>query len=502
MSQRFAALQELGEQFDGLPEATARPRHLWPALSAAGLALIAAAVIAAVLLTGRTPTAYAGWSRVPHAATPGAVAAAVKRCYRDGAPQLGQPVLAESRSSSTAAVYVVEGSVYTCLYFPRYDAVSSEPMGPLRRAPRADRLSVPYVAGGGSSSAGPLPGQLSSIRKGHVTSAMLLEHARLTAGDYYGYWALGQVGSGISAVTFRFANRPSVVATVQHGWYFAWWPWYQDPSSVIAQTSTGVVTAAMRSAGPPGFGRPAPGCRAGSSGCLFAKLGPASAPPVSVPTKVSRTVANTIRICDALSISGRTIPAEVYAGRPTISEVHGAFSAILAVTGARIYVCMLGGNEKNLHDSFTEHLGGYGPVRTAPAADRISVPYRETAGASGGRDGPFSKLFQHGHRPTSAETTAAIERMGGGGYGPYALGEVGRGVSAIKIRFANGKSVNAAIHDGFYFAWWPWISRPTSVTVTSGAGTVSSPANAGNNLAPGCKPGTAGCVFVRTPIAP
>ena len=46
----------------------------------------------------------------------------------------------------------------------------------------------------------------------------------------------GLAGSDISAVTFTFANGLAVQATVQSGWYFAWWPGFDDPASVQVTT--------------------------------------------------------------------------------------------------------------------------------------------------------------------------------------------------------------------------------------------------------------------------
>ena len=49
----------------------------------------------------------------------------------------------------------------------------------------------------------------------------------------------GMAGSDVSAVTFDFAGGLTVDATVQNGWYFAWWPTLDDPASVQITTTSG-----------------------------------------------------------------------------------------------------------------------------------------------------------------------------------------------------------------------------------------------------------------------
>jgi hypothetical protein len=85
-------------------------------------------------------------------------------------------------------------------------------------------------------------------------------------------FALGQAGSEVSAVTFAFANGKTVVASIEHGWYFAWWPWATEPTSVtVTTTRDGKMTSPMGRAPHNGLGlRPYPACRPGSSSCVFA----------------------------------------------------------------------------------------------------------------------------------------------------------------------------------------------------------------------------------------
>jgi hypothetical protein len=528
MNQRFQVLQELGEQFEQASLAAelagARPhrpamrspriglglraggRRLWPLVGAAGVAVAAALVVAITLLSTGTSPAYAGWARVPTTASTTSLKSAVRRCYKvdpNGNNGLGHPVLTEARGRSTALIHVIDRTVYMCLYDSNFSEVTSDSMGPLRAAPGLDQLSVPYGVWGGGGS-GRLPKRLvQELKHRPITRATFIQWARFNAGDGYGYWALGQAGSGITAVTFAFAGHKAVTATVEHGWYFAWWPWMSDPTSVTVKTSTGTVTAAMRNAWPGGYGsRPYPVCKPGSNGCMFVKnraVPTRTTSTTSTTTPGARAVDTATQQCRAFALSGDTLPADAFTGQPVLTEVHGIFTAALNVTRQRVYACLVGGDEKNIHAFFEEDIASFGEVRPAPGPDQLSVPYRGTGGGGTGRSAPAGKRRK---RQTSAQILARLNRMSGGGYGPYTLGEVGSHVSRVRFAFANGKTVAATVENGWYFAWWPWLSKPTGVTVTTRSGTITSPLTGTNPdrgyVAPRCKPGSQGCVFAKT----
>ena len=80
-----------------------------------------------------------------------------------------------------------------------------------------------------------------------------------------------------------FANGRSVTATVQNGWYFAWWPWTSYPDSVQVSTSAGTSTSPMTTTGRGIVERKAsPACRAGTTGCVFTTTRAAAAPTSTV----------------------------------------------------------------------------------------------------------------------------------------------------------------------------------------------------------------------------
>jgi hypothetical protein len=517
---------ELGAELEQAAQrrhAGRRPR-VWAAIGASSAALAGGIVAAVLLLSAGAPAAFAEWSRVPTTPSRSALETAVHRCYKVGSddtqlalPAPGgstRPVLAEARGASAAAIYVMDGQVYMCLTVNgnAFRSVDSDLMGPsLRATPGPDQLSIPYGVSGGSGFSGPTHPLTSAQRlklRRELRTRAGREQMRESMLGGGGDVALGQAGADVSAVTFRFSSGRTVVASIENGWYFAWWPWTADPASVTVTTSTGTITSPMGASPRDGLGfRPYPACQSDSSGCVFAPNRPA---PATVPTATGTTtapttagsqVATATRTCDAFSMSEQSVPADVFVGRPALTAVHGIYTALINVDNGKVYGCFTGGNQKDLHAFFDEYLVSFGRVGRAPGADQISVPYPKDGGGGGGRSfgGP-------GGHSSQAHQEARVARLQGGGYGPYTLGRVGSNVSAIAVTFANRRTVSATIADGWYFAWWPWVSKPTSVTVTTGSGTITSPLTVGANprrtpIAPGCRPGAHGCVFVTTPPA-
>jgi hypothetical protein len=154
----------------------------------------------------------------------------------------GTPVLTEGRGSYTAAIYVHGQVDHICISNGRRSAVSlAMDRMPLffDAAPGPDQLSDPSGFGGG---AGAFRGSTNS-------------GARTVS---------GLAGSDVSAVTFDFADGKTVEATVENGWYFAWWPGDSWPTSVQVTTSSGTLTSQVSGAA----------CRSNATGCVFTGLNP------------------------------------------------------------------------------------------------------------------------------------------------------------------------------------------------------------------------------------
>ena len=160
-------------------------------------------------------------------------------------------MLAAARGRYTALLFVSSKDVRVCISDGHsgdgstevgFDALSRFYSGP-------DQLGL--LGGGGGSA----PGFPASANTHHAALGR-------TAGAGQERHMDGLAGKDISAVTFIFGNGVGVDATIQHGWYFAWWPSSDLPTSVRVTTKTGtVITSRMPWAG---------GCKPGTTGCVFA----------------------------------------------------------------------------------------------------------------------------------------------------------------------------------------------------------------------------------------
>jgi hypothetical protein len=230
----------------------------------------------------------------------------------------GDPVLTASAGTYTAALYAVrDGGVASCIsspkgntqisWDPRMPVGSETTTGPggvvLVPHPGPNMLGLPWLYGGGLARGFPGP-QVPMRSAQHATIDRVVRGTRLNIArelklrysKYRGrltyrefmqirtdrlrlarrnlafltaYPAayrhgdiedvFGQVGSHVRAITLRFDVGPTVVAKIQGGFYFAWWPSEYLPAWVTITTDSGMTLTS----------RFVPGCRT-ESGCLIA----------------------------------------------------------------------------------------------------------------------------------------------------------------------------------------------------------------------------------------
>ncbi len=179
-----------------------RVRRL-PAIGAFGTAGTAAVIAVVVSLTSGAAPAFAGWQATPK--TPAAAPPAAGQCGQG----LGTPALTDSRGPYTAAIYAQSDTTAVCLsgnnIFMSSSSTSTQPV---------------TVAAG----------QLQF--SGGVT--------RDSAGDQLTL-ADGRTGAGVTAVTFDLSDGTSVRATVESGWYMAWWPGAATATKAEVTTSSGTT---------------------------------------------------------------------------------------------------------------------------------------------------------------------------------------------------------------------------------------------------------------------
>lgn len=240
-------------------QAAVRPRWRRPALGAVAAALLAGVAIAVVSLTSSAPVAYAGWSPIPTTPTPAAVKAARAECAVNPGPleaRAGRHVVLTDARGRYTAVITAHGAVAgVCISAGRsIDTSGGGVNETLSAKPGPDQIDRP---GGGGGTAPGFPGS--------------------TSGEEH---VLGRAGSDVAAVKLVFRDGAIVEATVENGWYFAWWPysWQRPPKSSRSSffssypTSVELTTRSRRTLDSPLLRG---SCQAGHSGCIFPGLNPA-----------------------------------------------------------------------------------------------------------------------------------------------------------------------------------------------------------------------------------
>jgi hypothetical protein len=194
------------------------------AVSATGVTLIAAIVTTILLLSSGgnalVPLAYAGWSAVPQTPTPAEVARAARLCNHktvsyQPAPTSDRPTLTDKRGRYVAILSAGGRTTQLCISDGRAaDTRGGSSFGQVLTG-RA-QLGFPAVGIGG-----PLPGFEGSDDESNL---------------------YGRAAPDIREVTIVFAGGRSVQATVENGWYFAWWPNSDHPVAIRAQRASRTIT--------------------------------------------------------------------------------------------------------------------------------------------------------------------------------------------------------------------------------------------------------------------
>jgi hypothetical protein len=319
MNQRFRVLQELGDQFEQVmattPSRTVHPsrtwtrfswtgRKVWTAVGALSVALSAGIVATVLLLSSSASVAYADWSPDPLPASASTIASASTTCANaftgTGATAnqrafSQQPVLAETRGVSTALIEISDGDLYSCVTGrnPQLQspAIKISDYGATVQAPGANQITVPYglqsgVGGGYIGPEVPRPPRSASQTE-------VLDYLAVRESHGFGRNALGQAGSDVKAVSFIFADGQSVSATLQNGWYFAWWPWLTNPISATVTTASATLSSPVESQGPITRKSIVAGCQPDAAGCVFANTtSTPAATPSGAPSRTTSTVTN------------------------------------------------------------------------------------------------------------------------------------------------------------------------------------------------------------------
>jgi hypothetical protein len=228
-----------------------------------------------VSLVGGTATAFAGWSPTPTRASAAQLATAKTNCASQS-PIAGLPLqLTDTRGPYTFEVYASDTASAVCVSSPSFHSISGMQS---TRDPEFGDLTPPADTVAGMSS-----------------------HLLDPQGNGYSF-ADGRTGSGVTGVTLVLSDGTQVQATVQNGWFVAWWPSAASLNSAQLATADGTKTQTVMSTqmlGAQGGGSPGSGVV--SSG--FASGGASVSGP-NTSTGSSTTASPSVTTSSSASASG------------------------------------------------------------------------------------------------------------------------------------------------------------------------------------------------------
>ena len=166
--------------------------------------------------TTAPPAAAANWSAVPRAVN-GQSFTEMQAACQDFMNSKAPAVIAEQRGTST---YTVLSDSSECLSFavpqldlgPGISAGGQSDPATVRIPVARSAVSILGAGSGGSVSVGTDPD--------HQTTVVGFERL------------VGRVGSAVTGVVVHRANGTDVTATVQNGWFLAWWPGDDDAPTI------------------------------------------------------------------------------------------------------------------------------------------------------------------------------------------------------------------------------------------------------------------------------
>jgi hypothetical protein len=262
------SIERVWQRLDDPALAERRPpkRRFFPPVARVGVwrrfVIVAAgsmAVVIALLVFGTTgsgpPNAFAGWTAIPAAFSPGETAGALERCTSrlaaaggagSGLPARGwRPLLTDTRGPFTAMILRSGGASATCVSGPTFTsiAMNAHPSG------GASQHTLSMGTAGATQTAGATPRRsapsvsvmgLGALGSGRIRTASQI-HTSTSGGQRYTI-VQGQVGAGVTRVTLVLSNGNKVRATVGGGSFIAWWPGSAAANSARLATGSGAST--------------------------------------------------------------------------------------------------------------------------------------------------------------------------------------------------------------------------------------------------------------------
>jgi hypothetical protein len=239
----------------------ARPRGpMFAKLGATAAALVAAGTTAIMLLSSGTPVAFARWSSVPKAPTAAALETAEAKC---GAAVRTHLLAAEQRGPYISLLYSADDKPWQCITDHAHVLLNASNAYPTHLyAPiPPDKLMDPNVEQQAFGS------DLAALRR-HPNASVYLpprgnkdarylvpvtqRGALILSGPDSVTAVAGAAGTDVTSVMFILADGTHVSATVQHGWYVAWWPGAAKPGGAEVKAVSVGTRSTTVSSGPAG----------------------------------------------------------------------------------------------------------------------------------------------------------------------------------------------------------------------------------------------------------
>lgn len=210
--------------YDGPGDARdlAAPRRRWAPRLVLAAAAAAATVVISVAALPSPQARAAGWLARPTAAA-GAARAALETDCQARMDSGADGVLVEARGRSNLTVL---GDTSMCL--------------------NATGPGIPFelITGGRSllPAADPAPDQVQVVQAGSLGSVSVARPGEgpgeaAPSGGYMG--VIGRVGANVTGIVIHAADQPDITASIQNGWFAAWWPSIQDATSMTVTTAAG-----------------------------------------------------------------------------------------------------------------------------------------------------------------------------------------------------------------------------------------------------------------------
>jgi hypothetical protein len=198
-----------------------RTRRLKPPIALGSIATAGGIAGVVIALTSGASTAFAGWKAQPTAPSPQQIALAQASCASRQSPISGLPlVLSDTRGPFTFQVYANDHASASCITGPSFTS----------------------IAGSFSSAAVTVPAGKIQASVAHTTTR---------DGNAYAF-SEGRTGAGVTGVTFDLSDGTKVTATVQNGWYVAWWPGARQAKAAEVTTASGTTTQPIDEGSPCG----------------------------------------------------------------------------------------------------------------------------------------------------------------------------------------------------------------------------------------------------------